>query len=86
MHTRHAVVAALGPVLLPLCALGSAWLAYGRRALLLANDAILIGVSDRGMAGSDGVHWAIAIGRIFGGVAARQTAAWRKSCKLRHSD
>ena len=51
---------------------------HGRRALLLANDAILIGVSGRGMAGSDGVHWAIAIGRIFHRVAGRQTAAWRK--------
>ena len=59
---------------------------HGRWALLLANDAILIGVLDRGMAGSDGVHWAIAIGRIFHGVAGRQTAAWRKRCKLQHSD
>ena len=57
---------------------------HGRRALLLANDAILIGVSDRGMVGSDGVQWAIAIGRIFHGVAGWQTAAWRK--EHRHVD
>ena len=50
----------------------------GHRALLPSDHAILTGVLDRGVAGSAAVHSAIAIGRIFGGVAARQTAAWRK--------
>ena len=87
MHTRNAYPAAQSLDLsakpaLALARRGS----HGRRALLLANDDILIGVSDRGMAGSDGVHWAIAVGRIFHGVAGQQMAAWRKSCKLRHSE
>ena len=81
MHTRNAYPAAQSLDLsakpaLALARRGS----HGRRALLLANDDILIGVSDRGMAGSDGVHWAIAVGRIFHGVAGQQMAAWRKSC------
>ena len=53
---------------------------HGRRALLLADDAILTGVLDRGVAGVAAVHWAIAIGRMFRAVAGRQMAAWRKSC------
>ena len=62
-------------------ACGSWLVAFIASGTALADDAILIGVLERGMAGSDGVHRAIAIGRIFHGVAAHQTAVWRKSCK-----